>query len=80
MILVDSIVRLIPRVLRKSEATVHESFTQSMLEYPQYTEPQTYKGQKVPPVLLSGNHKAIDAWRKGEALKRTKTRRPDLTN
>ena len=80
MILVDSIVRLIPRVLRKSEATVHESFTQSMLEYPQYTEPQTYKGLKVPPVLLSGNHKMIDAWRSDEALKRTKTRRPDLTS
>ena len=80
MILVDSIVRLIPRVLGKSEATVHESFTQSMLEYPQYTEPQTYKGQSVPPILLSGNHKAIDTWRKSEALKRTKTRRPDLTS
>jgi len=80
MVLVDSVTRLIQGVLAKPEATVHESFTQSMLEYPQYTAPQTYKGLKIPPILLSGNHKAIDTWRKSEALKRTKTQRPDLTN
>ncbi|MCX6793783.1 MAG: tRNA (guanosine(37)-N1)-methyltransferase TrmD, partial [Candidatus Gottesmanbacteria bacterium] len=80
MVLTDSIVRLIPGVLGKPEATVHESFTGAQLEYPQYTEPQTYKGLKIPPVLLSGNHKLIDNWRKDEATKRTKTRRGDLTN
>lgn len=78
MVLVDSVVRLIPGVLAKPEAIVHESFTAPLLEYPQYTEPQIYKGLKIPPVLLSGNHKAIDTWRNNEALKRTKTRRPDL--
>lgn len=80
MVLVDSIVRLIPGVLTKPEAAIHESFSKPLLEYPQYTEPQTYKGMAVPSVLLSGNHKAIDAWRKSEALKRTQTQRSDLTN
>lgn len=78
MVLVDSVTRLIPGVLAKPEATIHESFTEPTLEYPQYTEPQEYNGIVVPPVLLSGNHKKIDEWRKSEALKRTKTFRPDL--
>lgn len=78
MALVDSVVRLIPGVLAKPEATVHESFTEASLEYPQYTEPQTYNGMKVPDILLSGNHKIIDEWRKSESLKRTKIHRPDL--
>lgn len=78
MVLVDSIVRLIPQVLGKPEATVHESFSEPLLEYPQFTEPQTYRGLTVPPVLLSGNHKVIEAWRKDQAIKRTKTRRADL--
>ncbi|MCX6792341.1 MAG: tRNA (guanosine(37)-N1)-methyltransferase TrmD [Candidatus Gottesmanbacteria bacterium] len=81
MVLTDSIVRLIPGVLTKPEATVHESFAEEpLLEYPQYTEPQIYNGLAVPPVLLSGNHKKIDDWRKSESLKRTKNRRPDLTS
>lgn len=80
MVLVDSVARLIPGVLTKPEATVHESFTEALLEYPQYTEPQTYKGQGVPQVLLSGNHKMIDVWRSDEAIKRTKGQRPDLTS
>ena len=80
MVVVDSVARLIPGVLTKPEATVHESFTEALLEYPQYTEPQTYKGQGVPPVLLSGNHKMIDVWRSDEAIKRTKSRRADLTS
>lgn len=78
MIVVDSIVRLIPGVLAKPDATLHESFTEPQLEYPQYTEPQIYNGHAVPPVLLSGNHKKIDDWNKSEALKRTAVRRPDL--
>lgn len=80
MVVVDSVVRLLPGVLAKPEATIHESFTESLLEYPQYTEPQLYKGIAVPPVLLSGNHKKIADWRKSEALKRTRSRRSDLTN
>jgi tRNA (guanine37-N1)-methyltransferase len=79
MVLVDSVVRLIPNVLSKPEATVHESFTEPSLEYPQYTEPQTYNGQSVPPVLLSGNHKKIDEWRIDASKNRTHMRRPDLT-
>jgi tRNA (guanine37-N1)-methyltransferase len=80
MVLVDSIVRLIPEVLAKPEATINESFSEPLLEYPQYTEPQIYKRLKVPPVLLSGNHKKIADWRKREALKRTRSSRPDLIN
>ncbi len=80
MVVVDSVARLISGVLAKPEATIHESFTQASLEYPQYTEPRIYNALAVPPVLLSGNHKKIDEWRKRESLKRTKTQRPDLTN
>ena len=78
MVLVDSVVRLVPGVIAKPEATIHETFTEPLLEYPQYTEPQTYKGLTVPPVLLSGDHQKIAAWRKSESFTRTKTRRPDL--
>lgn len=86
MVLVDSIVRLIPGVLEKSEATQSESFSPTtynsqpttMLEYPQYTRPENYKGWKVPKILLSGNHKEIDKWRSAEALAKTKKTRPDL--
>ena len=78
MAIVDSVVRLIPGVLSKSDATTHESFEEGLLEYPQYTRPETYNHTTVPPVLLSGNHKDIADWRKQEALKRTKIRRPDL--
>lgn len=78
MVIVDSVVRLIPGVLRNEEATLQESFEQPVLEYPQYTRPETYKGSSVPDVLLSGNHKAITLWRQEQSLKRTILRRPDL--
>lgn len=78
MVVADSITRLVPGVLGKPEAIIHESFNEPKLEYPQYTEPQVYNGLTVPPVLLGGNHKKIDEWRKGEAIKRTKLYRPDL--
>lgn len=77
MIVIDTLVRLIPGVLEKSEATKYESFS-PLLEYPQYTRPANFKSWKVPEVLLSGNHKKIDQWRKNEALKITKKLRPDL--
>jgi tRNA (guanine37-N1)-methyltransferase len=85
MVIVDSVVRLIPEVLEQ-EATQKESFSLStnddtsntVLEYPQYTRPEEYKGQKVPKVLLSGNHKEIEAWRKEKSLEKTKKVRPDL--
>lgn len=88
MVVVDTVSRLIPGVLRKQESTQFESFsmktpdsksqTPYFLEYPQYTRPDNYKGKKVPEVLLSGNHAKIEKWRSEEAIKRTKKRRPDL--
>lgn len=78
MVIVDSVVRLLPGVLKKADATIHESFTHNTLEYPQYTEPRQYKNMSVPDVLLSGNHAVIAAWRDAEATKRTKWVRRDL--
>ncbi len=82
MVLVDSMVRLIPGVLEKPEATQLESFSRlkigNLLEYPQYTHPEDFHGLKVPPILLSGNHAEIEKWRAEEALKITKKNRPDL--
>lgn len=70
MVIVDSLVRLLPGVL-KTEATKNESFSPSQgLEYPQYTRPEEYKGMRVPELLLSGNHKKINAWRRGRASRR----------
>ena len=79
MAIVDSVTRLIPDVITKG-STDSESFSQlsTALEHPQYTRPENFYGQKVPKVLLSGNHKKIGAWRKKESLKRTKKYRPDL--
>jgi tRNA (guanine37-N1)-methyltransferase len=78
MVLADAVVRLIPGVLGHKESTKTESFENGLLEYPQYTRPAEFEGMKVPQVLLSGNHKKIEEWRREEALKRTNERRPDL--
>ncbi|MDO8525660.1 MAG: tRNA (guanosine(37)-N1)-methyltransferase TrmD [Candidatus Omnitrophota bacterium] len=79
MVLIDSIVRLIPGVLGGGlESTKFESFENGMLEYPQWTRPAEFRGKKAPQVLLSGDHKRIEEWRKAEAMKRTRARRPDL--
>ncbi|MDO8619039.1 MAG: tRNA (guanosine(37)-N1)-methyltransferase TrmD [Candidatus Daviesbacteria bacterium] len=79
MAIADSIVRLIPGVLKKSEAIVEESFTNpDLLEYPQYTRPDTFEGKGVPEILLSGNHQAVDKWRAEQAKEKTKKMRPDL--
>lgn len=78
MVIADAVTRLLPGVLGKEESLANESFDNNLLEYPQYTRPADYKGMKVPPVLLTGNHKNIDAWRLQEATKRTKKLRPDL--
>jgi len=78
MILIDTIVRLLPDVLGHKDSARFESFEEDLLEYPQYTRPAQYRGLKVPKVLLSGDHKVIEEWRKVQALKRTKERRPDL--
>jgi tRNA (guanine37-N1)-methyltransferase len=78
MVLIDSVVRLIPGVLGSKDSVKSESFESGLLEYPQYTRPADFEGMRVPEILLSGDHKKIDQWRKAEALKRTKKRRPDL--
>ena len=78
MVLVDSIARYIPNVLGNKETTEEESFSSNMLEYPQYTRPSEFMGLKVPEVLLNGNHKEIENWRKEQSLNITKQRRPDL--
>lgn len=78
MVLIDSVVRLIPKVLGKFESTDVESFSQGLLEYPQYTRPAVYRRMRVPKVLLSGNHKLIDKWRRKKAIENTKKNRPDL--
>jgi len=78
MVIVDSITRLIPGVLEKPEAIVNESFTENLLEGPQYTRPGEFDNQKVPEVLLSGNHAEIEKWRQQKSLEKTKKNRPDL--
>ncbi|MFK4785330.1 tRNA (guanosine(37)-N1)-methyltransferase TrmD [Fusobacterium sp. MFO224] len=77
MVIVDTISRLIPGVIKKSSYE-NDSFFNGLLDYPQYTRPAEYKGLKVPDVLISGNHKKIKEWRIKESLKRTYLRRPDL--
>jgi len=78
-VVTDAVVRLLPGVLGGGEAaTQDESFTESLLEFPQYTRPPTYRGMTVPEVLHSGNHAEVATWRKGQALDRTARQRPDL--
>jgi tRNA (guanine37-N1)-methyltransferase len=77
MVVVDAVSRLLPGVLAE-DSTVEESHTGGLLEYPQYTRPAEYRGWKVPDVLLSGNHAAVARWRRKQALRRTRARRPEL--
>ena len=78
-VVTDAVVRLLPGVLGGGEvATQDESFTEPLLEFPQYTRPPTYRGMTVPEVLNSGNHAEVATWRKGQALDRTARQRPDL--
>lgn len=78
MVMVDASARLIPGVLGEPASLEEESFSSSLLEYPQYTRPVEFRGQRVPEILLSGNHKAIRIWRKQQALLNTLRKRPDL--
>jgi tRNA (guanine37-N1)-methyltransferase len=78
VVFVDAVVRLIPGVLGHDRSAVDDSFRSGLLEAPQYTRPAEFRGWKVPEVLLSGNHAQIAAWRKEEALRRTRQNRPDL--
>lgn len=77
MVLIDSVSRYVEGVL-KDDSTKEESFSQGLLEYPQYTRPEIFQGQQVPEVLLSGHHENIDKWRRKESLKMTLNKRPDL--
>jgi tRNA (guanine37-N1)-methyltransferase len=78
MALIEGVVRLIPGVLGDQTSPADESFRTGLLEYPQYTRPQSFEGREIPAVLTSGNHAEIARWRRSEAEKATKARRPDL--
>ena len=78
MAIVEAVVRLLPGVLGNDESAIRDSFTERLLDYPQYTRPPDFRGMAVPDVLLSGDHKKIDEWRREQARKRTAERRPDL--
>ena len=77
MAIIDSVTRLLPGVINE-ESHLNDSFNNDLLDYPQYTKPKEYRGMKVPDVLLSGDHKKIDEWRREEQIKKTKKQRPDL--
>jgi len=76
--LIDATVRLIPHVLGNQASTEEESFSEGLLEHPQYTRPAVWKGRAVPDILLSGHHGKITNWRQAQAERLTKQRRPDL--
>lgn len=78
VVVIDAVARLVPGVLGCAESAEVESFQDGLLEYPQYTRPPEFRGQRVPEVLLSGDHAAVARWRRTEALRRTLARRPDL--
>jgi tRNA (guanine37-N1)-methyltransferase len=78
MVIIDAVTRLLPGALGDDESSRDESFSGSLLEYPQYTRPAEFRGMKVPEVLLSGHHAQIEKWRAEQARQRTAERRPDL--
>ena len=78
MVLIDAVVRLLPGVVGQAASLAEESFEQGLLEYPHYTRPRTWEGRAIPDVLLSGDHKKIADWRRAEAERLTRERRPDL--
>ncbi len=78
MIVIDAVVRLLPGALGDEDSAKDDSFSTGLLEYPQYTRPEVFRGMKVPDILLSGDHAKIAQWRKQQALERTKKYRPDL--
>jgi tRNA (guanine37-N1)-methyltransferase len=78
IVLLDAVVRLLPGVMGNAESAASESFSADLLEYPQYTRPQLFEGRPIPEVLLSGDHARIERWRRAEAERITRERRPDL--
>lgn len=77
-VVIDAVARLVPGVLGNENSPLDESFSDGLLEYPQYTRPEDFRGMKVPEILLSGDHKRIHQWRRAESVRRTRERRPDL--
>jgi tRNA (guanine37-N1)-methyltransferase len=77
LVVIDAVLRLLPGAIDEA-STAEESFSTGLLEYPQYTRPPSFRGMNVPPILTSGDHGAVAAWRHERALERTRTRRPDL--
>jgi tRNA (guanine37-N1)-methyltransferase len=78
MVVIDAVVRLVPGVVGNPNSVIEESFSDGFLEYPHYTRPEEYRGMKVPEELLSGNHELIRKWRKKQAVKITREKRPDM--
>lgn len=78
MVVIDAVSRMVPGVLHNDVSAEFETFHENLLEYPQYTRPEEFMGERVPDVLLSGHHKNIEAWRREQSIARTKERRPDL--
>lgn len=78
IVVVEAVARLVPGVVKEAESVQRESFTTGLLDHPHYTRPPEFRGMAVPEVLLSGNHAAIEAWRREQAERRTRKRRPDL--
>jgi len=78
MVIIDAVVRLLPGALGDEDSTKDDSFSEGLLEYPQYTRPEVFRGMKVPDIILSGDHAKIAQWRRQQAVKRTKKWRPDL--
>jgi tRNA (guanine37-N1)-methyltransferase len=78
LVVVDAVVRLIPGALGSETSAVHESFSEDLLDHPQYTRPPDFRGLRVPDVLLTGNHAEIARWRREQAVKKTQRNRPDL--
>jgi tRNA (guanine37-N1)-methyltransferase len=78
MVIIDAVVRLLAGALGDQDSPKDDTFSKGLLEYPQYTRPEVFRGMKVPDILLSGDHAKIDRWRRQQALERTKKHRPDL--
>jgi tRNA (guanine37-N1)-methyltransferase len=79
-LVIEAVTRLVPGVIGKIASTVDESFSAGRVEYPHFTQPRDFRGLGVPEILLSGDHAAIERWRRREALRRTMARRPDLVS
>lgn len=78
LVVIEAVTRLVPGVVKEAESVERESFADGLLDHPHYTRPAEFRGMRVPDVLLSGNHAAVEAWRREQAMERTRTRRPDL--